>query len=56
MTKNHIQASDTVSLEFRIKFKDEFGLDYLDAIDQLNERKSETERNWHQLLVKYNLI
>lgn len=54
--KNHTPKNDTASLEFRIWFADEFGIDYLDAIQKLNESKKETNRKWHQVLVKHNLI
>lgn len=53
--RNHIQ-SDTPNLEFRIWFKDEFGIDYLDAVENLRNDQKETQRKWHQVLVKYNLI
>jgi len=51
-----ILARNTASLEFRIWFKDEFNVDYLDALERLRNDQKETERNWHQVLVKYNLI
>lgn len=54
--KNLILRGSTASLEFRIWFKDEFGIDYLDALEKLRDDQRETERNWHQVLVKYNLI
>ncbi len=52
----HTLKSATVSLEFRIQFNDEYGIDYIDAIEKLREETAQTERNWHQVLVKYNLI
>ncbi len=53
---NPILRSDTASLEFRIWFRDEFNIDYLDAIESLRNNKKESDRKWHQVLVKHNLI
>jgi len=53
---NPILRSDTASLEFRIWFRDEFNVDYLDAIENLRNNKKESDRKWHQVLVKHNLI
>lgn len=53
---NPILRSDTASLEFRIWFRDEFNIDYLDAIENLRNNKKESDRKWHQVLVKHNLI
>ena len=53
--RSHTQIN-TASLEFRVWFKDEFGIDYLDAIEKLRDDQKQTERNWHQVLVKYNLV
>jgi hypothetical protein len=42
-------------IEFRVSFRDEYGIDYLEAINALKKRKQETEREWNQLLVRLNL-
>lgn len=43
-------------LEFRVWFRDEFGIDYQEAIKTLKETEAETERRWHQLLVSNGVI
>ena len=45
------QKNTRSELEFRIWFRDEFGIDYQEAVKALKERRLETERRWHQLLV-----
>ena len=52
MNQDHTKPS----LEFRIKFKQEYGIDYLEAIDNLNRQKKENERKWLELLVKHGVI
>jgi len=56
VTKNNSQNNIKNELEIRVWFKSEFGIDYLDAVNQIKQTRKETERRWHQLLVKYNLI
>ena len=43
-------------LEFRLWFRDEFGIDYLEALRLIKERKAETERVWRQVLVEHGVI
>ena len=43
-------------LEFRVWFKSEFNIDYLDAVKILQEKRSETHRLWRQLLVSHGVI
>jgi hypothetical protein len=43
-------------IDFRIWFRDEFGIDYLEAVKLIKERKSETERVWRQVLVEHGVI
>ena len=50
------QESIKSELEFRLWFRDEFAIDYIDAIQTLSERKKESERLWRQLLVKHGVI
>ena len=48
---------NTISeLEFRIDFRDEFGIDYQEALSDLKEKVYETERLWNQTLVKHGVI
>tara|TARA_R110002051_G_C8631513_1_gene484827 strand:- start:423 stop:596 length:174 start_codon:yes stop_codon:yes gene_type:complete len=54
---NKVLETNTISeLDFRIKFRDEYGIDYQDATKELEERRHETERVWHQLLVSHGVI
>jgi hypothetical protein len=55
MQNNHIQATKS-SLETRIEFKNYFGIDILEAAEIIKQRTSETEREWHQTLVKHGVI
>ena len=43
-------------LEFRVWFRDEFGLDYQEAVKILKEKRSETNRVWRQVLVSHGVI
>ena len=54
--KNHHSQKDISEIEFRIQFKEEFGIDYLDAVNNMQEFKNENIRRWQQLLIKYNII
>ena len=42
--------------EVRIEFRDEYGIDYQEALKELKERRHETERLWNQTLVKHGVI
>ena len=55
MQNNHIPATKS-NLEIRIEFKDYFGIDILEAVEIIKQRISETEREWHQTLVKHGVI
>ena len=55
-SKSNFQESTKSELEFRLWFRDEFGIDYLEAVKTLQERKKETERLWRQILVKHGVI
>ncbi len=55
-SKMDSQTSTKNELEFRLWFRDEFGLDYLEAVKLIKERKQETERAWHQVLVEHGVI
>jgi hypothetical protein len=58
MTMNStVSEKNTISeLEFRIDFRDEFGIDYQEALSDLKEKVYETERLWNQTLVKHGVI
>ena len=55
MSKNLTQDTKT-PLEIRIEFKEYFGIDLLEVEEMINKRKGETERQWHEVLVKNRLI
>lgn len=55
MNRNHTQGTSE-SLKMRIEFKDYFGIDINEAEAMLKERKQETERAWHQVLVSNGII
>ncbi len=54
--RNNSQGNIKSELEFRIWFRDQFGIDYIQAVKELNERKAETERQWRQVLTSNNII
>lgn len=54
--RNNSQENIKNELEFRVWFRDEFGMDYIQAVKELNERKTETERQWQQTLTSNNII
>ena len=58
MTTNNkaLETSTRSELEFRIEFRDEYGIDYQEALQELKERRHETERLWNQTLVKHGVI
>lgn len=43
-------------LQFRIDFKNDFGIDYLEACDRLRKMHVKSERNWRNTLIKYGVI
>lgn len=43
-------------LEFRLKFREEYGIDYIEVIDNLKRRKQESEARWNQVLMENNLL
>ena len=48
---NQDQDTQENELEFRIWFRDEFGMDYLEALEKLKNMKQESERKWQQSLM-----
>jgi len=40
-------------LEFRIRFKEEYGIDYQVALDDLKQKQDKRNRWWHSLSVLY---
>ena len=53
---NHNIQGTKSDLQIRIEFKEYFGIDINEAEAMLKERKSETERAWHQVLVSNGII
>tara|TARA_R110001606_G_scaffold362744_1_gene516595 strand:- start:120 stop:302 length:183 start_codon:yes stop_codon:yes gene_type:complete len=56
MNNHHNFQENTKSeLEFRVWFKNEFGVDYVVAKKQLEDEKAESERKWQQTIIKNNI-
>jgi len=55
MTTNSNSQSAIKELEFRVWFKEQFSIDYLEAVKLLNDRKAESNRQWNQLLTRLQL-
>jgi len=55
MNKIHTQGTSE-SLRIRIDFRDYFGIDITEAEAILRERREETARAWHQMLVSNRVI
>lgn len=51
MKNRNIQNSKESDLAFRIAFREEFGVDWNEAFDDLHKDKEETERKWQQTLL-----
>ena len=51
----HSQTNIKSDLEFRIEFKKEYGIDYFEAVDNLNKRKEESDRKWRNILTRYGI-
>jgi len=49
LKQNLTQEED---LKFRIKFKEEYGIDYYEAVDNLNKTKQQSARDWNDLLMR----
>lgn len=49
------QNTQETELEFRVRFKEEIGIDYLEALDILKKMKQESELKWNQLLLRQGL-
>ena len=56
MIQNTESNTQETELEFRIRFKKDYGIDYLEALDRLKKMKEQSELKWQQTLVKYGLI
>lgn len=56
MSSGNSQKSTKSELEFRLWFRDEFKIDYLEAVKKIQENKIENERLWQQLLVSHKVI
>ena len=55
--KNQLNSQESINeLNFRVEFKSDYGIDYLEALDKIKQMKQSTARNWHQVLVKNKLI
>jgi len=55
MNSNHTQGINE-NLKIRIEFRDYFGIDITEAEAILRERREETARTWHQMLVSNRVI
>ena len=53
---NNQPLNTEVSLEFRIKFKEEYGVDFLEAVIKLREDAKQSERDWISVLMKNKVI
>ena len=53
--KKQGSAKNISEIEFREWFYQEFGINYIDVINKLNDQKRETERKWNQTLTRYGL-
>ena len=51
-----VNKNTEVSIEFRIEFKKEYGIDYVEAVNRLKEQSKERERRWNELLIKHKVI
>ncbi len=52
----HSLKNTESEIDFRIRFKKEYGIDYLEALDKLKTRKEESERRWINTLISHGVI
>ena len=50
--QNHMPE---ISLEFRLAFKQEFGVDWVEAMNDCKEKQKEIQRSYEQDLIKYGI-
>lgn len=54
--RDHNTQVTKTSLQIRVEFKEEFGIDIPEAEEIIKQRRGETERYWHQVLVEHGVI
>lgn len=52
MKEIHSKAEET-ELEFRIRFKSEYGIDYQEAIDNIKRKQEKRNQWWHNMCLIY---
>lgn len=52
MSKNNSPQNIKNELEFRLLFREEFGVDYLEALNKIKNARAETNRKWNQVAIK----
>ena len=52
----HSQPSTKSELDCRIRFKNEYGIDYFESVDNLNKRIIESNRRWVNTLISHGVI
>ena len=55
MSSADFQKNTNDEIQFRIDFKENFGIDYAEAVANFKKVNQESERGWNQLLIKHNL-
>ncbi len=48
----HLKAEES-ELNFRIRFRDEYGIDYYEAIDNIKRKQEKRNQWWHNVCVTY---
>jgi hypothetical protein len=53
MTNNQHSKAEESELDFRIRFKQEYGVDYQETLDNIKEKQQKRNRWWHNICVLY---
>jgi len=49
--EHHSLGNTKSEIDFRIEFRKEYGIDYLEAVENLQARREESERKWQNVLI-----
>jgi hypothetical protein len=52
MNDQHSKAEES-ELDFRIRFKNDYGIDYQEALDEIKRKQETRNQWWHNMCVVY---
>ncbi len=51
MNNNQTSHAEESELDFRVRFKDEYGVDYQEALDHIKRKQEKRNQWWHSVCV-----